>query len=96
MRGKSIFNHGLLMMGLSAASFAGNDCQQWAAKITALEGQVEIIRTGIETLVQAQSDQIICVGETVKTAANGKVVLLLNKETLIEMHENSHLHFSTE
>ena len=93
MRDKSMLNQGLLMMSLSATCVAGSDCQQWIAKITALEGQVEIYRTGDKTSKLAQSDQTICADDSVKTAANGKVLLLFNKETVIEMNENSQLSF---
>lgn len=93
---KLFLNYGFLMMVLSTTCVADNSCDQGVAEITALEGQVMLYRTGNKISIPAQPDQLICANDSIKTAFNGKVLLLLNNETVLKMSENSQLFFSSE
>lgn len=61
--------------------------QDWAGKVTELEGQVKIIRAGVESV--ARTGSAILAGDEIITGANSRVRIWFKDESVITLAPNS-------
>ncbi len=88
-------------LGLAAVLFfivysvaAVEPCVHWAARITSMQGVVEIRKHSAEQWVPAQLNANLCASDSVRTAARSRATLQVQEETYVELNERSSVRFS--
>jgi tetratricopeptide (TPR) repeat protein len=89
------------LIGLVAAFFftlsavAADDlCDQWAARITSIQGVVEIHKDSTRGWVLATLNENLCAGDSVRTASRSRATLQILEETFVVLKERSTVRFS--
>ncbi|MEE9423954.1 MAG: TonB-dependent receptor [Methylococcales bacterium] len=73
---------------------AGEPCDPWAAKITSMQGVVEIRKHSSQKWQLAKLNDSLCVSDSVRTASRSRATLLVQEETFVVLKERSTVRFS--
>lgn len=74
-----------LMIGLEAGD-AKAQCDLWLAKITSLQGTVEVWRPGIGRWEAVQLDDLLCREDMLRVGANSRAALTLCNQAVVRLH----------
>lgn len=83
----------LLFLQVSS-SFSDNLCDQWSAKITSMQGVVEIQKNMTLNWVPAKLNDRICVRDHLRTAPRSRATLKILEKTSMILQERSVVRFS--
>jgi tetratricopeptide (TPR) repeat protein len=85
----------IMLMLLPSLVYADGTCEQWAAKITSIQGVVEIRKNSTNMWVLAKLNDDICTGNSLRTASNSRATLQIQNETFMVLKEHSTVRFSS-
>ncbi|MEE9411415.1 MAG: FecR domain-containing protein, partial [Methylococcales bacterium] len=72
----------------------GEPCNQWVAKITSMQGVVEIRKNSSPVWLPAKLNDSLCTSDSVRTASRSRATLLVHEETFVVLQERSTVSFS--
>ena len=73
---------------------ADDSCLRQAARITTIQGTVEIQRNNVLEWLQAKLNDSVCVGDSLRTGSRSRATLQVQKETFMQLNEHSSLRFT--
>ncbi len=82
----------LLFLKISLVN-AGNLCAHWSAKITSVQGVVEIQRNTTSNWVPAKLNDSICTLDYIRTAPRSRVIIQIQDESHVKLHERTIMRF---
>lgn len=82
---------GLLIYFPSLVSAA--ECQKSVATLTAIQGNVKVLRVGESTWTGIKREGEICAGESLMVLENSRATVVLSNENVIRIRQKSTLHF---
>ena len=86
----------VLVFMLTPSVYADDVCDQWVARITTIQGVVEIHRHNTSEWVPAKLNDDLCVSDGVRTASRSRATLQIQEETFMVLQELSSVRFSNE
>lgn len=69
------------------------NCEQWVAKATSVEGYVEALRVGEEQWRPVKLADVFCPGDKIRVLENSRAGLVLSNQAVMRLNENSSLTF---
>ncbi len=75
--------------------FADDSCDQWSAKITSMQGIVEIQRNTTLTWLPAKLNDSICILDILRTAPRSRVTIQIQEEGFVKLQERTIVRFSS-
>ncbi len=85
----------LLVLGVKSVS-ADESCAGWAAKVTSMQGDVDIRKNTTLQWVPAKLNESLCDNDMLRTAANSRATVQIQEETFMVLDERSTIKFSSE
>jgi tetratricopeptide (TPR) repeat protein len=77
-----------------ATAHAARSCAEWSAQLAAVEGTVEVQRSGNRDWIVATSGERVCSGDTVRVRGFSRATVTLPDEGTLRLDENATLAFS--
>ena len=84
----------LVFLQVSSA-YADDACSHWSARVTSMQGVVEIRKHTILQWVPAKLDDSLCAGDSLRTAPHSRATIHIQKETFMVLKERSTVRFSS-
>lgn len=72
---------------------ASSVCEEWIAKVTSVQGKVDVKYLNQSEWETAHQDEILCYGDGVRTAKNSRLVLKFSNHAVATLDQNSTLIF---
>ncbi len=79
-----------------ASAFSEDDtCGRWAAKITSMQGVVEIQKYNTLKWIPAKLNESLCASDSLRTAPHSRATVQIQEETFMVLKERTTVRFST-
>ncbi|MEA3278298.1 MAG: FecR domain-containing protein [Pseudomonadota bacterium] len=84
---------GLVLVGHVVPSVAQAPCDQWAARLVSVEGQVELKTDADAAPVQVRRDRLLCPGGSLHIGANSRAAIVLPSDTMVRLNQRTSITF---
>ncbi|NLI80879.1 MAG: TonB-dependent receptor [Deltaproteobacteria bacterium] len=72
---------------------AGQSCQDWAAKVLSVQGEVQSRKEGESRWIRVELDDTLCAGDMLRVGSRSRAAILLRNETSVRLDENTTVTF---